>query len=53
MFLVFIRVGLINLYRAAFCKAKEITPVEVHEADYLTLPSEPFLGSARAKNNEN
>jgi hypothetical protein len=37
MFLVFIRAGLINLYRAAFCKTKEITSVKVHEADYLTF----------------
>ena len=53
MFLLFIRAWLIILYRAAFCKTKEITPVEVFEADYLTLPSEPLLGFIEAKNSDN
>ncbi len=37
MFSLFIRARLIKLYRAAFCKTKEIKSVDVHEADYLTF----------------
>ena len=30
-----------KVYPATFCIIEEITPIEVFQADYITLPSEP------------